>query len=166
MKYYIKQKVFSFTQQFNIMDEFEVPKYQVKGKFMSLRNKLELLDDKDQVILRAERALFTFMPLYMIYDTYGTQLVTIKRRFALTQRFTVDVRGHIYEVEGNIFAHEFSVLDQGNPKVYITKKWLSWGDTYEIDIIDEDQIPIWLFLVIVIDQVNRPSHTATSSGSN
>ena len=50
MKFYIKQKVFSFKDKFRIMDENQVLQYEVKGKFMSLSNKLELLDKNGNLV--------------------------------------------------------------------------------------------------------------------
>jgi uncharacterized protein YxjI len=35
----------------------------------------------------------------------------------------------------------------------ISKKIISWGDTYEIDVVDENNLELLLFMVIIIDQV-------------
>ena len=50
MKFYIKQKVFTLKDKFDITDEHQNLKYQVKGKFMSISNRLELLDTSGNVL--------------------------------------------------------------------------------------------------------------------
>lgn len=54
MKFYIKQKVFSLKDKFTIMDEAQNVIYEVKGKFMSIKNKLELADKDGVTLLRSE----------------------------------------------------------------------------------------------------------------
>ncbi|MDD3477560.1 MAG: LURP-one-related family protein [Candidatus Izemoplasmatales bacterium] len=168
MKFYIKQKVFSLTKEFSIYDEKEAIQYQVSGKFMSLHNKLELRDSHEKTLLRAERPIFSFRPQYTIFDMNDQPRALIKKRFSLFQRFTVEVQGRVCEVEGNFTAHQFQILDQGRQIVSISKKWFTWGDTYEIDIVNENEAPLWLFLVIVIDQIYeaQASSAAAASSSN
>ena len=57
MKYYIKQKVFSLKDQFAIKDYSQNDVFQVKGKFMSLSNKLELLNMDGSQVLNSKKQL-------------------------------------------------------------------------------------------------------------
>ncbi|MDZ7835210.1 MAG: hypothetical protein U5K84_07530 [Alkalibacterium sp.] len=50
-------------------------------------------------------------------------------------------------------AHDY-VIKEGNKVIAdINKKWLSWGDSYEIDIQDERFVSLLLGIVVVIDAV-------------
>ena len=44
MKFYIKQKVFSFRDKFTVKDLEQNDLYQVKGKLMSISNKIDFMD--------------------------------------------------------------------------------------------------------------------------
>jgi len=153
MKYYIKQKVFSFTSQFDIYDEHQHPAYKVSGHFMSLSNQLELLNSRGEMILQASKKIFTFLPLYTIYSSHGEPLATMKKLFSLHPNFVINFNRNEYQVSGDFFAHSYEISDGRNTVAYISKKYLTWGDTYEIDILDTDNLEVWLFTVIVIDQV-------------
>lgn len=153
MKFYIKQKVFSFKDKFKILDESQELQYEVKGKFMSLSNKLELVDKLGNPVLRAKRKVLAFLPKYFIYNLKGEEIATIKRIFGFRPRFTLSALRTDLEVEGSLFAHSFGIFDHGNEVATISKKIISWGDTYEINIIDEENTELFLFIVIVLDQI-------------
>ena len=58
MRFYIKQKVFSFKDKFRIMDESQKELYTVEGKFISIQNKLQLLNMNGSQVLNAKKKLF------------------------------------------------------------------------------------------------------------
>ncbi|MDC0558958.1 hypothetical protein OAO42_00950, partial [Candidatus Izimaplasma bacterium] len=47
----------------------------------------------------------------------------------------------------------FGVIKDGNEVATISKKVMSFGDNYQIEILDERNKELYLFLVIIIDQV-------------
>lgn len=153
MKFYIKQKVFTFKDQFNIMDESQNLLYQVKGKFMSITNKLEFLDKNGEVLLRSNRKVFTLLPKYYFYDQKNEEVATMKRIFGFTPKFYLSLLRKELTVDGNFFAHSFSISDHGQVIASIKKKVISWGDTYEIEIFENENVELYLFVVIVLDQV-------------
>jgi len=153
MKFYIKQKIFTLKDKFNIMDESQNIKYQVKGKFMSLKNKLELLDSDENLILRSERKILTFLPKYYIYNLKNEVIATIERVLSIRPKFNLTIMDKEYFIDGSIFGHSFTISNYGNVKATISKKIISWGDTYEIEIYDKENIELFLFVVIVLDQV-------------
>lgn len=154
MKFYIKQKVFSLKDKFTIMDEAQNVRYEVKGKFMSIKNKLELADKDGVTLLRSERKVFSFMPTYYIYDSRNQELAMVKRIFGFKPKFNLRVLHNDYYVDGSFYGHSFGVYDNRNNLVAsISKKYISWGDTYEIDVQDENNLEVLLFMVIIIDQV-------------
>ncbi len=153
MKFYVKQKVFSLKDKFFIRDEQQNEVYQVQGKFMSITNKLELQNLDGDIILKSNRKVFTLFPTYYIYDRNEELLVTIKKKFSIRPKFTI-IKGHKeLEVEGSFFAHSFQVIDGTNVLASISKKVFSFGDSYEIIINEESEKEVFLFLVIIIDQV-------------
>ncbi|PKK94698.1 MAG: hypothetical protein CVV60_05105 [Tenericutes bacterium HGW-Tenericutes-5] len=152
MRFYIKQKVFSLKDKFNVFDESQNQKYQVKGKFLSLKNKLELQDMDGKLILHSNRKLFTFLPKYYIYDQQNQEVAVIKKKFSLFPKFNLTVLGKELKVDGKFFAHNFSILDNTLALASISKRIISWGDTYEIDIAANENVEIFLFVVIIIDQ--------------
>jgi len=152
MRFYIKQKVFTLKDKFNVFDENQTQKYQVKGKFLSLTNKLDLLDMEGKLLLHSNRKLLTFLPKYYIYDSQNQLVAVIKKKFSFLPKYDLTVLGKALKVDGKFFAHNFSILDNTLTLASISKRVISWGDTYEIDIAAEENVEVFLFVVIIIDQ--------------
>lgn len=164
MKYYIKQKVFTFVSSFKITDKDQNERYSVQGKFMSLSNKLELLDSRGNTILRAQKKILSFLPLYYIFNQNGEVVATIQRVFGLTPKFKLIINNKEYNVSGTFFGHSFEITDRNETVAYIHKQFISWGDTYEIEILCESDEELFLFVVIVIDQVIHEDHSSGGTG--
>ena len=154
MKFYIKQKVFTFKDKFTIMDEKQNVLYEIKGKFISIKNKLELVNQKGELLLRSERKVFTFMPKYSIYNLKNQQVALVRKIFAFKPKFDLLIPNKSYYVDGSFFGHSFGIYDEKrNMVASISKKIISWGDTYEIEIKNEEDKELFMFVVIIIDQV-------------
>lgn len=153
MKYYIKQKVFSFKDKFNITDENESLKYQVKGKMISITNKLQMLDANEGVVYTSKRRLFRIFAKYVISEHDGGEVAVIKRKFGFRPKFNLSVLGEELTVDGSLFQHSFGIYNKGEMVASISKKIISWGDTYEIEIFEEEKTQLYLFVVIILDQV-------------
>jgi uncharacterized protein YxjI len=153
MRFYIKQKVFSFRDKFRIMDESQKEMYQVSGKFMSVQNKLQLLNMDGSTVLHAKKKVFAILPKYTIFDPHDNEVAYIQRRFAFKPRFDVQVGTKDLRVEGSFWGHSFGIFDGDREVASISKKIISWGDTYEIEVHDDRDTELFLFIVIIIDQV-------------
>lgn len=153
MRFYIKQKVFSLRDKFRVMDEAQKELYSVEGKFISIQNKLQLLNMNGSQVLNAQKKLFKIFPRYDIYTPHSDHLATIQKKFSIRPKFVVTVGNEELQVEGSLFAHSFGVFRGGQEVASIQKKIISWGDTYEINILDELNAELYLFIVIIIDQI-------------
>lgn len=153
MRFYIKQKVFSLKDKFKVLDETGRELYAVEGKFLSISNKLQLTNMNGSEVLHAQKKLFRMFPSYEIFDPHNNLLATVQKKFSLRPRFVVSVGGEELQVEGSFFGHSFGVVRNGSEVASIQKKIISWGDTYEINILDELNVELYLFIVIIIDQV-------------
>ncbi|KFN93427.1 hypothetical protein TMUPMC115_0393 [Tetragenococcus muriaticus PMC-11-5] len=60
---------------------------------------------------------------------------------------------------------EFEVYSQEKQVASIRKRWFSWGDTYEVTILDEELEQLLISLVIAIDCV-KADEAGAASGSN
>lgn len=153
MKYYIKQKVFSLKDKFSIKDVEGNDIYKIEGQFISLKNKLALTNMEDEVIYKSEKKLFKVFAEYNIFSKDDEPLINVKRKWGFKPKFLITFDNREFTVQGSLFAHSFQVMDESKIVASIQKKVISWGDSYEIDIIDESKVELFLFLVIIIDQV-------------
>jgi uncharacterized protein YxjI len=67
----------------------------------------------------------------------GQEVLTIKKEFSfLKARYTSDAAG--IEVQGNWWDMNFQVLQNGRVVGEVDKKWVSWGDSYRVQVLDEE----------------------------
>ena len=63
-------------------------------------------------------------------------------------------------------AHDYQITKRDRKIVTISKEWMTWGDSYELDIADPADELVALAVVIAIDCVTEASSAAASSASN
>jgi len=143
----------SLRDKFTIKDYSQNDLYRVEGKFMSITNKLELQNMDGSQVLNSKKVLFKLFPVYKIYSNHDDLMAVIKKKFSFKPKFEVTVGNQEYLVSGELFAHSFVILKNEQEVASIKKKVFSFGDSYEIDIIEESQKELFLFIVIIIDQV-------------
>ncbi len=153
MKFYVKQKLFSAKNKFTIFNENEEEAYKVEGKMFSFKNYLELRRMDDSVVFSTEKKLLTFLPKYTVYDASGDEVAKIFKKFAFRPRFDVFKGNERYYIEGSVFAHSFGVRNEEKIVAEIQKKVFKLTDSYEIEIHEDHDKELFLFIVIVIDQI-------------
>ena len=153
MELLIKQRVFSWTDSYDVYDEGGFPKYYVKAEFFSLGHQIHIYDKQTGAELGSvHQRLFTLMPTFDIVIG-GRTVGTIRKRFTLfSENYEVDYRG--WDVEGDFLGWDYRVF-QGNTEVMsISKQWLTWGDTYTLRFSNPANEFPGLMLVIAIDAAN------------
>ena len=167
MKLYLKQKVFSWKDQGTVKDENGEDKYYIEGKIFSLGKQLTVRDANQRDVAFIKQKVLSFLPRFFV-EMNGEQVAEIVKKISfLKQKYVINGPG--YEVEGDFFAHDYSIVDGEKPVAVIHKKWMTWGDTFEIDISNEKDEVMILALVLAIDAVmdaNSSSGAIAASSNN
>ncbi|WP_034761668.1 LURP-one-related/scramblase family protein [Rossellomorea vietnamensis] len=158
---YIKQKVFSLSEKFTVKDQDEKDVYYVEGSFMKVPKTFTIMNqDRDEVALITKKVL-SFLPTFFV-EVNGEEVVTIKKVLSfLKAKYSIDSAD--IEVEGNWMDMNFQVLHQGRVVGEVGKEWFSWGDSYRLQILEEEMETVILAIVIAIDCVkaDQANNTAT-----
>ena len=162
-KLYIKQKVFSFTDQFSVYDDQERRQYYVKGSFMKIPKQFTIYNHHDQEIAVITKKIWSFLPKFYVDIRHQSQILIEKELTFLKARYHISAKG--ITVEGDWWDMTFNILHQGKPIAAIAKRWFSWGDTYEVTILDETMEELIISLVIAVDCVKSDERAAGSSAS-
>lgn len=151
MKLYMKQKVFSFKDKFTIKAEQGNDKYYIEGEFLSLGKKLHIYDMNHNEVAFVRQKILAFMPKFTV-EVNGSEVAEIVKRVTFfTPKYYVD--GLSWNVEGDFFAHDYIITSNDRAIVSIHKAWMSWGDTFELDITDDRDEVTALAVVLAIDAV-------------
>ena len=168
MKLYMKQKVFSWKDKFTIKDSNGIDKYFVEGEFLSLGKKLHIKDSNGNEVAFVKQRLLSLLPRFDV-EINGTTVAQIVKKFSLFKpKYAIE--GVDWIVQGDFFSHNY-VIYQGEIIIAaIHKQWMAWGDTFEIDIDNEDKEVMALAVVLAIDAIMDASESASvvsaSSSSN
>lgn len=153
MQLLIKQRVFSWGDQYDVYDESGEPRYYVASEIFTFGHQIHVYDKRSgEEIGSIHQKLFTLLPQFEIVIG-GARMGAISKEFSfLMPRYHVDYRG--WNVEGDFVGWEYTATCRGREVVSIHKEWLSWGDTYVIEYSEiGDEIPA-LLLAIAIDAAN------------
>lgn len=153
MQLMIKQRVFSWTDTYDVYDEAGRAKYYVKAEFFSLGHQIHVYDKQTGEELGSiHQKLFSLLPTFEI--VIGGQLRgTVKRKFTLfSQNYQVDYRG--WDVEGDFLGWDYRVVQSGREVMAISKELFHWGDTYVLRFDNPAEELPGLLLAIAIDAAN------------
>ncbi|EPE62270.1 hypothetical protein L479_01321 [Exiguobacterium sp. S17] len=158
---YMKQKVFSLRGRFTIKDADENDMYFVEGSFMKLPKSFTISDKDGREITTITKKTFSFLPKFYV-DVEGEETMTISKEFTFFKpRYTIDAAG--IEIDGDWWDMDFEVTQNGQVIGSVQKKWLSWGDTYEIQVIDEAVEHMLISIVVAIDCVKSDQAAASAA---
>lgn len=161
MKLYIKQKVFTLKDRFTVWDANGNERYYVEGELFTWGKKLHVYDTANREVALIQQKVFSFLPRYFVYVN-GIEIAEIVKEFTFFKpRYTI--HGLNWSVEGDFFAHEYTVSENGRPVVQISKEWMTWGDSYELNIADDAKETAALAVVITIDCVMAQAASAAAA---
>ena len=151
MKLYIKERIFTIGDQFSVLDHMGNEKYFVEGEIFTWGKKLHVKNRFGEEVAFIKQELFTFLPCYRVY-VGGREIAQVRKEFTFfLPRYTVDGPG--WDVSGHFLEHDYEITKNGRPIVTIQKEWMTWGDSYELDIADPADELAALAVVITIDCV-------------
>ena len=149
MKYYIKQRVFSFSDRFTIYDENGNDAFYAQGEIFTLGKKLRIYSLSGQELSYIEQKVFSFLPKYNIFRNGYEKAEVVKSFTFFKPHYFVNGLG--LKVEGDFLAHEYSFYDYGGIVASVSKEWLTFADAYTVDISSSQDAVDILSVVLIID---------------
>lgn len=153
MKLRIRQRVFSWTDSYDVYDEVGRPKYQVRAEFFALGHQIHVYDKATgREVGAIHQKLLTLLPQFeLVID--GQSRGTVRQEFSLfRQRYCVDYQG--WEVQGDFLDWDYQVRKGDTTVLTISKELLQWSDTYTLTFADPAHEIPGLLLVLAIDAAN------------
>lgn len=156
MKLYIKQRIFSWTDSYDVYDDTGEPRYEVRAALFALGHQIHVYDkradERSEEVGCIRQKLFTLTPTFEIVID-GRVMGTIRKKFTLfRQDYEVDYRS--WDVEGDFLGWDYQVMQGRTEIMSIRKELFNWSDTYTLHYTDPaNEIP-GLLLVLAIDAAN------------
>ncbi len=160
MKLYIKQKVFSWGDKFTVKDVSGRDRYYVEGEVFSWGRKLHVYDMGGREAAFIKQEVFSFLPRYYVF-VGDEQVAEIVKEFSFFfPKYSIEGLG--WSIDGRFTAHDYEITKSGRPIVTISKEWMTWGDSYELDIADPHDEIVALAVVLTIDCVMDAASAAST----
>lgn len=153
MELMIKQRVFSWSDSYDVYDESGEPRYYVEAEIFAFGHQIHVYDKRtNREVGSIHQKLFTFLPEFEIVIG-GNVVGTITKEFSFfVPHYHVDFMG--WDVEGDFMGWDYEATCRGRKVLTVFKELFTWGDTYVLRYNDiGDEIP-GLLLTIAIDAVN------------
>ncbi|CAM3610732.1 LURP-one-related/scramblase family protein [Erysipelothrix urinaevulpis] len=167
MKLYIKQKVFTYKDKFEVRNEHFDLEYKVAGKLFALSKRFNVEDSKGKRVASIKKKIFTFRPHYKI--TIGDETYTLKRNITFFKHKYV-MSNLNWVTSGDFINRKYSIKDKNTTIMSMQKQWFKWGDSYELSINHQQNALLSLCIAIAIDaelasdkkmvRNNQPKNTA------
>lgn len=162
-KLYIKQKVLSLREKFTVTNEAGHDEYFVGGSFLKIPKRFVITNNLHEEVGVITKKTISLLPKFFV-EVDGNEILTIKKELSFFKaRYSIE--GHNIEVQGNWWDMNFQVLQHGKLVGEVDKKWVSFGDSYEIRVLDESLEKIVLAIVIAIDCVKKSEAAAASAST-
>lgn len=162
MKFFMKQKFFSWGEKFTIKDEQGKDCYYVEGEVFSIGHKLHVYNTESREVACIRQKAFSFRPRFFINIEGSAE------EFELVQNFTFFKQAYYientsYVLQGNFSAHSFTLTSGNQVIMSVDKEWFSWGDSYAIDIKDDADKLMCICSMLAVDCANADAAQTTST---
>lgn len=152
MRLLIKQRVFSWSDSYDIYDENGNVRYFVKAELIALGHQLHVYDANHNEIGMVKQKLLTFLPVFEI-EIGGRTIGRIEKKFAFFKpKYEMDFNG--WRVEGDFMNWDYDVYSGCSAIIHISKELFHFGDTYVISFSNPADELMGMMLVIAIDAAN------------
>ena len=160
MRYMMRQKLFSWGDDFSIRNEAGEDVFFVDGKAFSLGDKLSFQDMQKNELAFIRQKLLAWGPTYEITRNGVLAAVVKKHLFTFLRcQFTVDVPGpDDLEAQGSFLDMEYTFTRGGEAVAEVSKRWFTFTDTYGVDIREGEDAVLILASTVVIDMVCHGDH--------
>ena len=156
MRYHLRERAWSLTEDFVIRDDGGNAVFEVRGKFFHIGDDLVLFDRYNrQELAHIKQRLVSLLPHYDIYRG-GQHWASVSEQFRLFgERFKVrGDNGMVFHVDGDVWQWNFGVSDDyGNLLGRVSRQLSIFRDSYAIDVAAGVDAPFIIALAIVIEMV-------------
>lgn len=148
---FMKEKKLSLSGKYKVFDENEKVKYTVEGSFIKIPKRFTVYNAKGKEVATVAKKLISLRPKYTV-DINGEEAVTIKKRLAaIGAKYKIDAKD--IDIKGDWWEYNFKIYKKNKQIGEVSKKLLSWGDSYHIEIDDTKYEAIIVATVIAIDRM-------------
>ena len=149
MKLYIREKVFSWKDGFDILDSDGDRVYKCRGEETPFGHKFEILGKRDKMAEIHEK-MIKLRPKYTV-EIGKKEFEVIKKAIGIGDNFIV--KGLDWEISGDVIHHKYEIKHGRETIAKIRKKMLRAMDTYELDVAEDKNNLETVCCAVIVDAI-------------
>ena len=167
---YTSSKIISLHHRIEVTDDAEQVVYRAESKAISLHDRTQIFDAEGNLVAKMWKKFFTLHERHYIEMADGTNFELSNELWHLIKDIT-NVEGLGWQLRGNIMALNFELYDADESVIaVIGQKMISIHDKYCIDIYkpEHEQKVIAILITLqhmIRDRENAAAASSSSSGS-
>lgn len=150
---YAKQKVFKLEDHYPITDENGEAVYQVDQNFKFFGYEVHVSRDDGTPVFVIEQELLKFLPKFHVNFENGERMTIQSRISFLKKKIDVEYSGKNLSITGDVWDWDFALREGEREVASVTRKFLTWGDTFTLEIFDDAYSDVAVAAMIAIDRL-------------
>ena len=155
MRYLVRERLFSITDDYWVTDERDDKVFLVDGKALRLHETFELKDASGAILATIRKKFLAFTDTMEIeYD--GAVAATVRKALfsPLRNRAVIEMpgRGEL-EAVGDIFDKDFEIRDGHQVIAQVSRSWFRIRDTYGVDVAPGENDALIVCIAICLDRI-------------
>jgi uncharacterized protein YxjI len=167
MRYLVRERIFSFTDDFWITDENGAEVFFVDGKALRIRETFELKDPAGNVLTTIRKRLLAMRDT-MDIESAGEVVATVRKAFfsPFQHRYLVDLAdGTQLEAVGNFVDKEWEIAGPGGVIGRISRQWFRIRDTYGVEVVPGENDALVISIAVCIDRIHEDEEKSRHRGA-
>ena len=157
MRYLVRERLFSITDDFWVTDEDDNKVFLVDGKALHLRETFELKDPSGAKLATIHKKFITFTDAMEI-EHDGAVVATVHKAVIspLHHRAIIDIEGRgRLEAVGNIIDKDFEIRDGRQAIARISRAWFRIRDTYGVEVAPGQNDAFMIAVAVCLDRIHH-----------
>lgn len=153
MSLIIKQKLFAFTDTYEVQDSSGRPRYKINTEFLTIGHKIHIFDAvSGRELGKIQERVFTFLSKADLYIAGGRKLLVTREFTFFKPRYTVS---NGWKIAGDFLGWDYSIENTtGKEIAEISRELFHLSDTYSLTVRDPKDELEALMIAITIDMMN------------
>lgn len=151
MVLHIRQKPFSFADQYKVSDIKGRLRYLADGKRLSFAHRLRLCDSEGSELYIVKRRILSLLPCYEIYGNGELFAVCSKRLDAFRPSYLIKSELGSFTIDGDRAGMDFCISRGDEMVGAVHRQLLSLGNQYELYLVKQENVDFLVALAIVLD---------------
>ena len=156
MRYLVRERLFSISDDSWVTDERGDKVFLVDGKALRLRETFELKDASGAVLATIRKKFLAFTDTLEIEHDDAVAATVRKALFSpLHHRANIEIpgRGQL-EAVGNIIDKDFEIRDGHQVIAQVSRSWFRIRDTYGVDVAPGENDALIICIAICLDRIH------------